>query len=76
MAVDPRKLDEGKWKAEPKKAIIADAGMKEGKRLTTEDGREVCGNDEHRLYVQRGKKIMKIRIKEIELGDELVCAPE
>lgn len=76
MSVDPKELDKGKWKAEPKKAIISYAGKKAVKRLETEDGRRVSGSDGHRLYVRRGKKIMKLRIGEIEIGDELVCQPD
>jgi len=75
MAVNPSQLAHGIWKAEPKKAIISYAGKKAVKKLKTEDGRQVSGSDEHRLYMRRGKKIMKLRISEIEIGDELVCLP-
>ena len=75
MAVNPSQLAHGIWEAEPKKAIISYAGKKAVKRLETEDGRHISGSDGHRLYVRRGKKIMKLRIGEIEIGDELVCQP-
>jgi intein/homing endonuclease len=75
LAADPRWLARGWLKTEPKKAIITYAGKKAVKRLETEDGRKVSGSDGHKLYVQRGNKILKLTIGEIEIGDELVCLP-
>jgi len=75
LAADPIWLAKGWLKTEPKKAIITFAGKKAIRKLKTENGKQVSGSNEHKLYVKRGKKILKLTIGEIKLGDELVCLP-
>lgn len=57
-------------------ATIIDSGEKELYELETEDGRIVQASMDHVFFVEKDGKIYELPLKEIEVGDHIVCRKE
>jgi len=55
------------------KGAVIPSGKKEVFEIETEDGRKIKATAEHVFFVKRDGKIIELKLKDINEGDELVC---
>jgi intein/homing endonuclease len=60
-------------KIEPDKAKIIPTGEQEVWELETIDGRKVQATLNHTFFIQRDGKVIEVQLKQIKLGDLLIC---
>jgi len=62
-----------KDKIEQGAILVIHTGEQKCFKIETEDGQTVNATEEHKFFIKRNKKIIKIKVKDLKEGDELIC---